>query len=106
METKNVIGGAPPHRVTALDPTSTEGVKEAVHDVASSVEELYRVANDYVGRRAEDRPYVVLGAAFGIGFVLGGGLASRLGGVVATLGSKLLVSRLFESQLPGFYEPE
>jgi len=81
---------------TALDPTSPSDVQRAVDEVVASTESLYRVANDYIGRQIDQRPYAVLGGAAALGFVLGGGLASRLGGVLATFGTRTLVSRLVE----------
>jgi len=79
---------------------SSEELRQAVDDVVSSAEELYRVADVFVGKHAQQRPYVVLGAALGVGFVLGGGLASRMGGRLLTFGGKMLVSRALE----GFFE--
>ncbi len=96
--TTDTFSGA---HASAMDPTTTDEVREAVDDVASSLEQLYRVSDAYVGRQAEERPYAVLGAALGVGFVLGGGLTSRLGGVLATLGSRLLLSRLVDDWLAG-----
>jgi hypothetical protein len=75
-------------------------LRQAAEDVLSSAEELYRVADVFVGKQAQQRPYVVLGTALGIGFVLGGGLATRLGGRLVSFGGKMLVSRALE----GFFE--
>ena len=71
-------------------------VTEAMEDVASSIEGLYHAADTFLGHHVRERPHVVLGAAAGIGFVLGGGLASRLGGVIVSIGGRLLVNRLLE----------
>ena len=78
---------------TALDPSTSDDVRRAADEVASSVEELYRVANAFLGQQVEERPYAVLGVAAGVGFVLGGGLASRLGGTLANYGVRILMSR-------------
>jgi hypothetical protein len=39
-----------------------------------------RREREQIERRVQERPLVALGAAFGVGFILGGGLASRIGG--------------------------
>jgi hypothetical protein len=39
---------------------------------------------------------VALGVAAGIGFVLGGGLASRLGGTLLSVGARLVATRVLE----------
>jgi ElaB/YqjD/DUF883 family membrane-anchored ribosome-binding protein len=48
-------------------------------DAVRSVNALYRAANDELQRQTSESPYVALGVAAGIGFVVGGGLASPLG---------------------------
>jgi len=95
-----------PRAATALDPGRGEDVQKALDDVGSSVEQLYRVANAFLARRTEEKPYAVLGAAAGVGFVLGGGLASRLGGVVASLGSRMLLSRAVNRWLASIGQDE
>jgi len=94
------------HRASALGPGSSADVRQAIQDVASSLEQLFRIGSAYVGRRAEENPYAVLGIAAGLGFVLGGGLASRLGGKLATFGSRMLLSQIVDTWLePGGSEP-
>jgi len=100
MESTNMYGTEfDSHRGTALDPTTPADVQHAVDEVASSIEQLYRVSNGYLGRQADERPYAVLGIAAGIGFVLGGGLASRLGGTLSTIGSKMFLSHMVDQWL-------
>jgi len=53
-------------------------------------------------RKVQERPLLALGAAFGVGFVLGGGLASRIGGWLLVSGAKLIAAqavRQFTAQL-------
>jgi hypothetical protein len=76
-------------------------VQEALEDVVSSIEGLYQAADTFLGHHARERPHVVLGAAAGIGFVLGGGLASRVGGFMLTVGGRLLMNRLLEGASQG-----
>src|SRR5579871_3022746 len=80
---------------TSAASTPTE-LRDAWDDVASSVGDLYRAADAFATEQARERPYVFLGAAAGIGFVLGGGLASRLGATLLGMGSRLAASRLLE----------
>jgi ElaB/YqjD/DUF883 family membrane-anchored ribosome-binding protein len=50
----------------------------------------------YLREQATRRPYVALGAAAGIGFVLGGGLSLRLTTTLLTIGGRLLVTQLWQ----------
>jgi len=75
--------------------TPTE-LRDALDDVTSSLGDLYRAADAFATEQARERPYVFLGVAAGIGFVLGGGLASRLGSTMLGVGSRLAVSRVLE----------
>jgi hypothetical protein len=74
-------------------------MREAARDARASVNNLYRVSYGFVERHARERPYVVLGTAAGIGFVLGGGLASRFTAVLAATGARVLAAELLESSL-------
>jgi len=72
-------------------------LKSAAEDVASSVEQLYRVGDAFLEKHADDRPYLILGAAAGVGFVLGGGLASGLSGTLLRVFGRMAVTRAVES---------
>ncbi len=77
-------GGGPAEARQRLE-RKVERVQTSLRELASreSVREL-RQALD-IERRARRHPYGMLAAALGIGFVLGGGLFSRLGrGMVGT----------------------
>jgi len=50
----------------------------------------------YLREQATQRPYVALGAAAGIGFVLGGGLSLRLTTTLLTIGGRLLATQLWQ----------
>jgi len=50
----------------------------------------------YLREQATRRPYAALGAAAGIGFVLGGGLSLRLTSTLLTIGGRLLVTALWQ----------
>lgn len=76
--------------VTRLD------VQEAADDFLSSLSDLTQTANAYLRERTQSHPYATLGVAAGIGYVLGGGLASRATGLLLTVGGRLLAARLLE----------
>jgi ElaB/YqjD/DUF883 family membrane-anchored ribosome-binding protein len=83
------------HKNGTSTTTPTE-LRDALDDVTSSMSDLYRAADAFATEQARERPYVFLGVAAGIGFVLGGGLASRLGSTLLGVGSRLAVSRVLE----------
>jgi len=84
-------------RPTALSAGSAEELRHAAEDLASSVEQFYRVGDAFLGRHADDKPYVILGAAAGVGFVLGGGLASRLAGTFLNALGRMAVTHAIDS---------
>ena len=53
-----------------------------VHALAAAVQDAADDLERYVTEQVEQRPYITLGAAAGVGFVLGGGLRSRLTAVL------------------------
>jgi hypothetical protein len=70
-------------------------VRDDVAEVAGQIQSGYRQLDAKLKHYAAEKPLVVLGAAFGAGFVLGGGVFSRLftaalvAGVRATLAQSL-----------------
>jgi len=72
---------------------------DAWEDVTSSLGDLYRAADTFTTEQTRIRPRVVLGAAAGIGFILGGGLASRLGGTLLSIGTRLAASKFLEEMM-------
>jgi ElaB/YqjD/DUF883 family membrane-anchored ribosome-binding protein len=69
-------GRAPaPAREKADSAPLTATADQAVQSVTA----LYKQVQDTVETQMERSPYVALGAAAGIGFIVGGGLASPLG---------------------------
>jgi hypothetical protein len=71
-------------------------LRDAWGDVTSSMNDLYRAADTFATEQTRMRPHVVLGVAAGVGFVLGGGLASRLGSTLLGMGTRLVASRFLE----------
>jgi len=74
-------------------------LKDAWDDVSASLGDLYRAADSFASEQTRERPHVALGVAAGVGFVLGGGLASRLGGTLLSVGTRFVATRLFEDWL-------
>jgi ElaB/YqjD/DUF883 family membrane-anchored ribosome-binding protein len=58
---------------------SEADIQQAWHDASSALETLYSQASVKLQETVQERPYVALAAAAGIGFVLGGGLRSITG---------------------------
>jgi len=91
------------------DVTSTE-VTEAQRSMAQTGEHLLedaqllgdaftdavREARHYVDYQARNHPYRSLGAAAGLGFVLGGGLSVRLTRTLMGVGGRLLINALWQ----------
>jgi ElaB/YqjD/DUF883 family membrane-anchored ribosome-binding protein len=71
-------------------------LRDAWDEVVTSTTELYRAADTFATEQVQVRPHTVLGVAAGLGFVLGGGLASRVGSTLLTVGARLVASRFLE----------
>lgn len=80
----------------------TADLKEEAQDIASSLSELTRDVTQTVSVHLEQRPYAVLGVAAAVGYVLGGGLASRITraglGIATRIGMGMLVRQFVEGQ--------
>lgn len=74
-------------------------LRDAWDDVSASLGDLYRAADSFANEQTRTRPHVALGVAAGVGFVLGGGLASRLGSTLLSVGTRLVAKRLLEEWL-------
>ena len=69
--------------------------------LASSLEEAYDEIEEYLREQMEQRPYATLGAAAGIGYILGGGLPSRLTGLLVSLGTRAAFTMAIQQLAPG-----
>lgn len=80
----------------------TADVKEEAQDLATSMAELTKEVSCVLKDQLEQRPYAVLGVAAAFGYVLGGGLPSRITrtglGIAARIGMGMLVRQVVESQ--------
>lgn len=77
-------------------------VREEAQDLATSLTELTREVSGVVKEQLDQRPYAVLGVAAACGYVLGGGLPSRITraglGIGARMAMGMLVRQFVEGQ--------
>jgi ElaB/YqjD/DUF883 family membrane-anchored ribosome-binding protein len=66
-------------------------IQRAWTDASSAIETLYTQASRELQHTVQERPYVALGVAAGIGFVLGGGLRSVTGRYLLRTTAQLVV---------------
>jgi ElaB/YqjD/DUF883 family membrane-anchored ribosome-binding protein len=62
--------------------------------LARSVESAVRELETMLGQQVEKRPYCTLAGAVGIGYVLGGGLPSRMTSLLLGIGSRIALAAL------------
>src|SRR4051812_44330177 len=84
----------------------TAHAKEEAAELASSISELGNDLSGIIVEQLEQRPYAVLGVAAAAGYVLGGGIASRLTrvglGIAVRMGMGMLVRQVVEAQAGAF----
>jgi ElaB/YqjD/DUF883 family membrane-anchored ribosome-binding protein len=66
-------------------------IQKAWGEASSALETLYAEASHQLQRTVQERPYVALAAAAGLGFVLGGGLRSVTGRYLLRTTAQLVV---------------
>lgn len=66
-------------------------IQKAWGEASSALETLYTQASRELQHTVQERPYVALGVAAGIGFVLGGGLRSVTGRYLIRTTAQLVV---------------
>lgn len=80
----------------------TTDLKEEAKDLATSVSELSKEVSFVLKEQLDQRPFAVLGVAAACGYVLGGGLPSRITraglGIAARIGMGMLVRQVVENQ--------
>lgn len=83
----------------------TNDLKEEAQDMASSLSELTKDVTEQVSMHLQQRPYAVLGVAAAVGYVLGGGIASRITraglGLATRIGTAMILKQ-FVDQGGGF----
>lgn len=70
------------------------------HDVVELLGAVRR-QREYVTERVRERPALALGAAFTAGFILGGGLATRVGSRLLLLGMRLATAEMARRLVSG-----
>lgn len=87
-------------------PTSPRAVQAAAKEMVTAAKglretakEFSETAQSYAGEQARERPYVLLGAAAAVGFVLGGGLASRITMNLLLVGGRMVAGRMIAQAL-------
>jgi ElaB/YqjD/DUF883 family membrane-anchored ribosome-binding protein len=68
-----------------------EDIQKAWSDASGAIEKLYSQASVTLQQQVQERPYVALAAAAGLGFVLGGGLRSVTGRFLLKTTAQLVV---------------
>ena len=63
-----------------------------VHALAAAVQDAADDLERYLTEQVEQRPYTTLGVAAGVGFVLGGGLSSRLTAMLLGTATRLAMA--------------
>lgn len=66
-------------------------IQKAWGEATSAIETLYEKASTKLQETVQERPYVALAAAAGLGFVLGGGLGSVTGRFLLRTTAQLVV---------------
>ena len=84
----------------------TVEAKEEVQMLASSIGELSHDVTSYVEEQVKHRPWAVLGVAAAIGYVIGGGLPTRITraglSIAMRMGSGMLINQFMEGQQASF----
>ena len=68
-----------------------DDIQKAWSDASGAIEKLYSQASVTLQQQVQERPYVALAAAAGLGFVLGGGLSSVTGRFLLKTTAQLVV---------------
>ncbi len=84
-------------------------IADDARELAADVNELVEEATDFLRDQAIRRPYVTLASAFGLGYVIGGGVPPWAMRALFTVGSKVIVSTIISelgrTSSPGEMDP-
>ncbi len=89
--TKTTSSNRQAERAERKAPEAGTEIQRAWTDASSAIETLYTQASRELQHTVQERPYVALGVAAGIGFVLGGGLRSVTGRYLIRTTAQLVV---------------
>src|SRR5574337_1125928 len=70
--------------------------RDNAQEVASAVRDVVADVESTVREQLEHHPYTVLSTAFGVGYVLGGGLPSRATRSIFDIGTRLAIARVLQ----------
>jgi len=94
METtsnKTTTGSRTQSAIERKQSANDDDIQKAWTEASSAIESLYDKASTKLQETVQERPYVALAAAAGIGFVLGGGLGSVTGRFLLRTTAQLVV---------------
>ncbi len=69
-------------------------VRDDAKALVASMSDFTNQTRDTIFKVMDEKPYVAIGAALGVGYVLAGGLRSKLTGLVVTLAGRYLLNNL------------
>jgi hypothetical protein len=72
-------------------------LRAAWADAVESIDILIRETRAFLARQGVERPELLLMCSAGLGFVLGGGLASRTGALVMRTGVRMMLAQVLQS---------
>lgn len=84
-----------------FDEPGTEGTEEPGEDMSAKLRMLGEVVESGVREQMRERPYVAIGAAFGLGYVLGGGLPKMAVRAVGGMAMRYAALEALRRVLPG-----
>jgi ElaB/YqjD/DUF883 family membrane-anchored ribosome-binding protein len=85
---------------TSVRPNAAgESIQDAAGNLVVAATALRYTAESYLRDNTQKRPYVTLGVAAVVGFVLAGGLSSRHTGRVLAFGGRVFATKLLDGSL-------
>jgi hypothetical protein len=81
----------PPHEARSLADHGRQ-IQHDAHALAAAVQDATAGFEGYLTGQVTQRPYTTLGVAAGIGYILGGGLSSRLTAVMLGAATRLALA--------------
>lgn len=105
-ESPHVGGNATSSEPKNTPEISPRAVGQAAVGLATAAKDFRATAQAYLTEHARERPYALLGTAAAVGFVLGGGLASRITMSLLMIGGRMVAGRVLTQILESELSPE